>query len=371
MKILIISSAAIPSPPEGYSGLEAITSWLAMEFAKNGNDVTLVTTQGSPWEGSHPIMRDNVQIGTMNVIGTVEPSWDGAKELDHYNAYKDLVEREFSDGNSVILDNTWFHFVYLSKEKFPNMNVVGVHHGMLGFRSPPPVLFPRLLGLSTHHAHYMSTNLNVPVRHINNGIPLVQFPQGYDPTVDKGNYLLSLNRITDEKGIVDSIDVAIATNTPIVICGDDTHVVSQEYVNTVIERCRHSGGLATFLGLVDSNTKNNLILKCKALIGCAKPTWQEAFGLYVCEGLAYYKPFLGLAGGIFFKHGYNDVIQQGVNGFIAQTPEELKQYVEKIDDINPINCRQTIEQRFTKEVMASNYLTLCQKIIDKDLTVNW
>ena len=53
---------------------------------------------------------------------------------------------------------------------------------------------------------------------------LVQFPPDYDPSLDKGDYLLSLNRISKEKGIHDVLDIAIATNSKIIIVGDDTKV---------------------------------------------------------------------------------------------------------------------------------------------------
>ena len=225
MKILIISSAAIPAPIiDSYGGLEALVGWQTMEFAKSGHDVTLVTTKGSQWEGSHPIMRDSEQIATMNVICTVDPDWNGQNEVEHYKVYKDLLEKEFSQGgeDSIVLDHTWLAFAYLSKQKFPQMNLLHVHHGMLGFQTAPPVLHPRFLGLSTYHAQFLSSVLNIPCRHIHNGIPLVQFPDDYDPSLDKGDYLLSLNRISAEKGIHDCIDVAVATNTPIKIVGDDT-----------------------------------------------------------------------------------------------------------------------------------------------------
>jgi len=367
MKILIISSAAIPAPiVDSYGGLEALVGWQTMEFAKAGHDVTLVTTQGSQWEGCHPIMRDGQQIATMNVICTVDPDWSGNNEIGHYQMYKDLLEKEFSDGNSIVLDHTWLAFSYLSKQKFPNMNLLHVHHGMLGFSSSPPVLHPRFLGLSTYHSQFLSNVLNVPVRHIHNGIPLVQFPPDYEPSSDKGDYLLSLNRISAEKGIHDCIDVAISTNTPIKIVGDDTKVQSQEYVNQIIERCRNSNGLAQYLGLTDSATKNNLILKCKALIACPKSNWLEAFGLYAVEGMSYFKPILALNNG-----GLNDIVSHGNNGFLAPNTEQLKQYVQHLDKIDPRVCRATVEQKFTKEIMAQNYLSLFQKILDKDPTSFW
>jgi glycosyltransferase involved in cell wall biosynthesis len=366
MKILIIGSAAIPSPTEGYAGLEMITAWLTMECAKRGNDVTLITTNGSPWEGSHAIMDGDKQIGKMTVVGTVDPDWNGMNEQNHYLAYKDLLEKEFSDGNSVVLDHTWYCFSYLSKQKFPEMNLVHSHHGMLGFQTPPAVLHPRFLGLSSYHSQFLSNVLNIPCRHIHNGIPLVQFPADYDPSLDKGDYLLSLNRISQEKGIHDALDIAISTNTKIVIVGDDTKVQSQEYVNDIITRCRNSNGLATYLGLVDNNTKNMLLQKCKAVIACPKQQWLEAFGLYAVEAMAYYKPVIATNNG-----GLNDIVSTGNNGFLAPNTEKLKQFVEHLDKIDPRVCRTTVEQKFTKEIMATNYLNMCQKIIDKDPTSFW
>lgn len=364
---MIISSAALPAPVEdGYGGLELLTGLLTLEFAKNGHDVTLVTTKGSRWEGEHPIMADGKQIATMKVIGTVNPAWTGNQELEHYKIYRDLLEREYSGPESIVLDSTWFCYSYLSKQQFPQMNLLHVHHGLLGFHTSPPVLYPRFLGLSTYHAHYMSNVLNIPVRYVHNGIPLVQFPADYNPSSDKGDYLLSLNRITSEKGIHNAIDAAISTNTPIKVVGDDTHVIDQKYVNDIIERCRNSNGLAKYYGLVDVATKNTLIRKCKALIATPQPTWMEAFGLAAIEGQSYYKPVLALNNG-----GLNDIITHGVNGFLAPNPETLKGYIYQLDSIDPRKCRENVETRFTKEIMSSRYLEIFQKILEHDNTMYW
>jgi glycosyltransferase involved in cell wall biosynthesis len=368
MKILIISTAAIPTPPpdDGYSGLERICAWLTFEFAKKGHDVTLVSAKGSPWEGSHPIMNGEEQIASMNVICTVNPSWNGLVEKDHYNEYKKLLEKDFSGPDSIVIDHTWWCYSYYSKQKFPDMNLLHTHHGLLGFDQPPPnTLFPRFLGLSTNHAHYMSNQLKIPVRHIHNGIPLTQFPEGYD-FIKKGSFLLSLNRITAEKGIHDSIDIAIATKTPIILVGDDTKVGDQQYVNRIIERCRHSNGLAQYMGLVDNKTKNQLLQQCKAVISCPSPSWMEAFGLYATEAMNFYKPVIALANG-----GLSDIIQHGVTGFLANNPESLKPFVEKLDDIDPFACRQRLEENFSTTIMADNYLSLFDKVIKKESDAYW
>lgn len=376
MKICVISTAALPSPipSGGYGGLEQICAWFTQEAVTKGHDVTLITTKGSPWAGTHDIVNQqgNV-IAQMNVMETIEPSWDGYAEQNHFNAYKDYVIKEFGDGQGIVIDHTWGKYGYMIARQYPKMKILSMHHGMLGFSTPPDgILFPRMLGLSTYHADLMSSILNIPIRHVHNGIPLPKFEDGFDPFKNRGDYLLSLNRITDEKGIHSSIDVAMATKTPIVIVGDDVNVNKQEYVNQIVETCRHSNGLAQYLGLVDSTTKNQLIAGCKALIACPKTTWQEAFGLYVVEGGAYYKPFIGTSkAALFQKHGYADIIEQGVNGFLADNPEQLKHYVEKIDDIDPNMCRQIVEQKFSKQVMADRYLEIFHKVMDNSPDEVW
>ena len=92
-----------------------------------------------------------------------------------------------------------------------------------------------------------------------------------------------------------------------------------------------------------------------------KQTWLEAFGLYAVEAGAYFKPVLALNNG-----GLNDIIQHGYNGFLAPNTETLKQYVERLDEIKPENCRNMVERNFTKEIMSSKYLQLFQKILQGD-----
>ena len=124
--------------------------------------------------------------------------------------------------------------------------------------------------------------------------------------------------------------------------------------------------MAQYLGLVDNKTKNQLIQNCKAIISCPEPDWMEAFGLYAVEAMNFYKPVIAIANG-----GLNDIVQHGVTGYLANNPEQLKPFVEKIDDIDPYTCRERLEENFTTSVMGQNYLNMFQKIIDKDITSYW
>lgn len=60
----------------------------------------------------------------VNVVETIEPSWEESAEQKHYLLYKDLLEREYGDGNGIVWDNTNQGYVYLLAKKYPKMKVL-------------------------------------------------------------------------------------------------------------------------------------------------------------------------------------------------------------------------------------------------------
>jgi glycosyltransferase involved in cell wall biosynthesis len=336
--------------------------WVSKNLASKAHDVTLISARGSSVGGGLP--------SNLNIIETIEPSWEGtAAEEAHYLMYKELLEKEYGSGNGIVWDNTWHCFSYLSAKKFPKMKIIHTNHGMVELQKVPvkQLRFPRYVGLSRLHAKYMSSVLKIPVRYVHHGIPLPPIEDIKSNNNNKnGDYLLSINRIVREKGIEDSIDLAVRTGNAIKIAGDDIHVPDLSYVQMIREKCQHTDGLAEYLGLVDNKTKTELIKKCKAVIACPKPTWMEAFGLYAVEANAYGKPVLALANG-----GLNDIIVKQTNGFLAKTPQELQRYVEKVYECSPQSCRRRVEKLFTDEIMTKNYLEIFERVIEDDPAFRW
>src|ERR687885_241847 len=277
-----------------------------------------------------------------------------------------ILEKKYGSGDGIVWDNTWHCFSYLSAKKFPKMKIIHTHHGIVDWQRvrAKQLQFPRYIGLSRLHAEYMSSVLNIPVRYVHHGIPLSVIKE--TKHTKNGNYLLSINRIIREKGIEDSIDIAVRTRTPIKIAGDDVHVPDLSYVRMVREKCQNTRGLADYLGLVDNKAKTALIKNCKALIACPKPAWIEAFGLYALEGNVYGKPVLALANG-----GLNDIIVNETNGFLAESPEELQGYVDRVYQCSSESCRRRVENLFTVEKMSKSYLEIFQNVIDDDPSFRW
>jgi glycosyltransferase involved in cell wall biosynthesis len=332
-------------------------------MASNAHQVSLISARGS----SAAAERAGGLHSNLNIIETIEPSWEGkAAEEAHYRIYKDKLEKEYGDGDGIVWDNTWHCFSYLSATKFPKMKIIHTHHGVVEWQrvTADQIRFPRYIGLSRLHAEYMSSTLKIPVRYVHHGIPLP--PKAEARSNENENYLLSVNRIIQEKGIEDSIDIAIRTRTPIKIVGDDIHVQDLSYVKMIRKKCHDTNGLADYIGLVDDKTKKTLIKKCKAVIACPKPSWIEAFGLYTLEANVYGKPVLALANG-----GLNDIIVNQTNGFLAATPEDLQGYVDRVDECSAQSCRQHVENHFTVERMSKNYLNIFNMVMEDDPSFRW
>ena len=317
----------------------------------------------------------------LNVFETIKPSWEDFAERDHYLLYKDLLEREYGDSRTgIVWDNTNRGYAYLSLKKYEKTKIVHTRHGVVrpgDFDIILDAKSPRVIGVSRLHANYLSHTFNIQARYVCNGISLP--PQWRNnnsnsqvgSTSDKHqeqeiDYLLSLNRISREKGIHHAIDLAITTRNHIKIVGDDTHVSDPLYVKQIIKRCIDSRGYAEYYGLVDNKTKEQLVRNCKAVIGCPEPYWMEAFGLWAVEANAYGKPILALRNG-----GLNDIVVNGVNGFLAENLEELKGYVKKIYECTPEACRKRVEEKFSDGVMTNNYIQLFEKVLENNPESRW
>jgi glycosyltransferase involved in cell wall biosynthesis len=328
----------------------------------------------------------------VNVVETIEPSWEESAEQKHYLLYKDLLEREYGDGSGIVWDNTNQGYAYLSAKKYPKMKTLHTRHGMVNFSDFQYILdvkYPRLIGVSQIHAKYLADTLNRKVKCVHNGIRLPPWNKDNVNNIDhnekrennnekrfgKNNnnndkieegYLLSLNRISREKGIHHVIDVAIETRNSIKIVGDDKHVSDLSYVEEIKRRCKESKGYAQYYGLVDDVTKERLLKGCKAVIACPEKYWIEAFGLYAVEANAYGKPVLAIRNG-----GLNDIIENGVNGFLTGTLDELKGSLGEIERCSPEVCRRRVEEMFSDKAMTNNYLVIFDKVLDDDPQFRW
>lgn len=118
-------------------------------------------------------------------------------------------------------------------------------------------------------------------------------------------------------------------------------------------------GYVEYVGEISGRTKENMFKRAKAFI--FPIDWEEPFGIAIIEALASGTPVLA------YKRGaMPEIIQQGVNGYLATNYEQLKKYAQKVDEIDSAACRRTVEEKFSTEVMAEKFVSLYLDIIRRD-----
>jgi len=105
----------------------------------------------------------------------------------------------------------------------------------------------------------------------------------------------------------------------------------------------------TYSGNLKGNKKMKFMSEGKALL--FPIDWEEPFGMAVIEALACGTPVVAMRRGAM-----PEIIEHGVNGFLADTEEEFAEYMKRVDEIDPEACRKSVETKFAADTMAEKYM---------------
>lgn len=334
MKIAIVSSTAIETPPSTYGGLEWVTYLLGKGLAELGQQTIIIASKGSRApEGC-------------SLIETVEV---GKSEEEAYKTYKG-----FLDQFDIIHTHSWQKWEYMAKVENNKLKIISTTHSQCPYQRVPPVQYPNFCAVSNAHAQYMSNKLGIPVRFVHNGIDLSLYPF----QAEKGERYLTVNRIMAEKGIHIFVDLMRRLRVKGDIVGEDRYLITDlTYPTRIQNAC--DGLLCRYWGRVSHEQKLKLLQNAKALICLPQWPYVEVFGLSSLEALACGTPVITLRSG-----GLAEIVEDGKSGFICDTTEQIEQIIkeDKVRDLNPQNCRKRAEQ-FTYQTMASKYLSFYTDII--------
>ncbi len=114
----------------------------------------------------------------------------------------------------------------------------------------------------------------------------------------------------------------------------------------------------TFAGNMSGMKKIRFIADAKALLFPIE--WEEPFGMAVIEALACGTPVVAMRRG-----SMPEIITHGVNGFLADNETEFEEYMQRVDEIDPANCRKSVIEKFAAESMADNYIARYLEVIKK------
>jgi len=202
---------------------------------------------------------------------------------------------------------------------------------------------------------------------VHNAVNLKHFP--FVDRKGKKNYMITLARFSEEKGQHIAAEVCHKLGYPLKMAGTVATITSNRrvmlefanplskyhkdrdfhyYVEKVLPHILKSPKIS-FVGNLSEQKKMKLISEARALL--FPITWNEPFGLAVIEALACGTPVVAMNRGAM-----PEIIQHGVNGFLANSKEEFMAYTKRIDEIDPENCRKSVEDNFSSHSMAADYL---------------
>jgi glycosyltransferase involved in cell wall biosynthesis len=108
------------------------------------------------------------------------------------------------------------------------------------------------------------------------------------------------------------------------------------------------GERVEYLGPVDDEAKNALLSSSAALLMPIE--WEEPFGIVMAEAMACGTPIVGFARG-----SVNEVVRDGVDGFVCSGNTEAVSAVGRLGAIDRRAVRLGCEQRFSSTVVVDEY----------------
>ena len=161
----------------------------------------------------------------------------------------------------------------------------------------------------------------------------------------KDNYYLFLARLVRPKGIDLFLDIAKELpNKKFILAGQGDLSLLQRSIPSNVE----------FVGYADLEKRKKLLSKAKAVIS---PThYPEPFGLTTIEANLSGTPVITTSWG-----GYTDNVKQGVSGFRCTYFSEFIDAINKVELLDPKECRKFGEQ-FTAEESVKKYINYFNNI---------
>lgn len=205
-------------------------------------------------------------------------------------------------------------------------------------------------------------------------------PNGVDPAAfpfqpQKEDYFLVLGRITEDKGQDIAARLCQENNRNLVLAGTVASVAtpaqfeaavadergevrSRPAARFYLDRVRPyvDGERVRWVGAIGGATKLETLARARALLVPVR--WDEPFGIVVIEALACGTPVIATRRG-----NLPALVEHGVNGFLADGEDDLAGYLDRVSEIDPAACRQTVERRFSADGMAARYVELYEQVI--------
>jgi glycosyltransferase involved in cell wall biosynthesis len=341
MKIAQIAPLYESVPPKLYGGTERVVAYLTDELVNQGHDVTLFASGDSVTKANlvavcpHSLRMYNPLDPLAYHILQLQEVFERIDEFDIFHFHTDYLHFPFSYNNNITTITTLHGRVDIEDlqpiyRKFRDMPVVSISDAQ---REPLP------------EANWIGT--------VHHGLPLNLYKKGEG----KGDYVTFIGRISPEKRADRAIEIARRANMKIKIAAK-IDKADQKYFETEMEHLFKLPHVE-YLGEIGEKEKGELLQNAIAML--FPIAWREPFGMVTIEALACGVPVIAYNLG-----SVPEIVTDGKTGFIVNDIEEAVAALQKIHKINRDECRKDFENRFSVSIMASNYLSLYEKLLSAD-----
>ncbi|MBU1111113.1 glycosyltransferase family 4 protein [Patescibacteria group bacterium] len=166
-------------------------------------------------------------------------------------------------------------------------------------------------------------------------------------------YLCFVGRLMPDKGVDVAVRVALQTGLPLKIAGS-IYNEDKEFYETKVKP--NLSEQIEYLGSIGPKEVEKLYRGALALL--MPISWEEPFGLVMIEAMACGTPVIA-----FNRGSVPEIVVDGKIGFIVKNEKLMVSAVKKIGTINRSKCREWVEEKFSVERMAENYLGLYSKLL--------
>lgn len=344
LKIAQIVNIAEQVPPHKYGGTERVVYALTEELVKRGHEVTLFASGDSKTSAKlvaiYPKALRSVHI-------------DNAYGMSPLTLLNIGYAYQKQDEFDIIHDHTgYFGLPVANIAKTP---VVMTMHGYFSVnerRIFENLKNPYLVSISNAQAK-SAPKLSF-IANVYHGLNMDDFP--FSETHE--GYLLSVGRISLEKGTHIAIEVAQYLDLPLIIVAKLDSVLDSPENNAYFRQYIEPklSDQIKWVGEVNEEERNRLMSKALCLLHPV--TWPEPFGLAMIESMACGAPVIG-----FNLGSIPEIIQDGKTGYVVNTINEMIEASANIDKIDRKACRQYALKTFNVKNMVDQYEQIYYQIL--------
>ncbi len=346
MKIAQVAPLYESVPPKLYGGTERVVSWLTEALVQQGHEVTLFASGDSVTRAQLvPITRQSLRLDDKCI-----------DQIAHHILELEIVFENASHFDIIHWHNDYLHFPLSKRNSIPHVTTL---HGRMDI----PDLVPLYHAFRETPVVSISNAQRKPLPWLNwqgtvyHGLTENQFTLHPEP----GKYLAYIGRISPEKRVDRSIEIARGAGMPLKIAAKVDRA-DRDYFKENIEPLIQQEPLVEFIGEISDAEKDEFLGNAYALLFPIE--WPEPFGLAMIEAMACGTPTIAYPRG-----SVPEVIDEGVTGFLVESIEAAVQAVERVSTLSRALCRQRFEERFTSTRMARDYVAIYERLVEEEATL--